>query len=33
VNRPSQDLDVATENPALMADIATTLHAGLQARG
>ncbi|RSS12119.1 hypothetical protein EF915_22735 [Streptomyces sp. WAC08401] len=33
VNRPSQDLDVATENPAPMADIATTLRAGLKARG
>lgn len=28
VNRPSQDLDVATENPAPMADIAATLRAG-----
>jgi hypothetical protein len=33
VNRPSQDLDVATENPAPMVDIAATLHAGLEARG
>ena len=33
VNRPSQDLDVATENPAPMADIAATLRAGLDARG
>lgn len=33
VNRPSQDLDVATENPAPMADIAATLRVGLQARG
>ncbi|MEU3997001.1 nucleotidyl transferase AbiEii/AbiGii toxin family protein [Streptomyces fungicidicus] len=33
VNRPSQDLDVATENPAPMADIAATLRAGLEARG
>lgn len=33
VNRPSQDLDVATENPAPMADIAATLRAGLKARG
>ncbi|MFJ8193151.1 nucleotidyl transferase AbiEii/AbiGii toxin family protein [Streptomyces sp. NPDC096094] len=31
VNRPSQDLDVATENPAPMADIAATLRAGLHA--
>jgi len=30
VNRPSQDLDVATENPAPMADIAATLRAGLE---
>ncbi|RII17895.1 hypothetical protein DSC45_13405 [Streptomyces sp. YIM 130001] len=29
VNRPSQDLDVATDNPAPMGDIATTLGAGL----
>lgn len=27
VNRPSQDLDVATENPAPMADIAAALRA------
>ncbi len=33
VNRPSQDLDVATENPAPMADIAASLRAGLEARG
>lgn len=33
VNRPSQDLDVATENPAPMADIAATLRTGLEARG
>ncbi|GAA2292095.1 hypothetical protein GCM10010415_75100 [Streptomyces atrovirens] len=33
VNRPSQDLDVATENPAPMADIAATLRVGLEARG
>lgn len=33
VNRPSQDLDAATENPAPMADIAATLRAGLEARG
>ncbi|GHF37697.1 hypothetical protein GCM10010359_45500 [Streptomyces morookaense] len=33
MNRPSQDLDVATENPAPMADIAATLRAGLEARG
>jgi hypothetical protein len=33
VNRPSQDLDVATENPAPMADIAAILRAGLEARG
>ncbi|WP_416969873.1 nucleotidyl transferase AbiEii/AbiGii toxin family protein [Streptomyces sp. 4F14] len=33
VNRPSQDLDVATENPAPMADIAATLCSGLTARG
>ncbi|MFE6761717.1 nucleotidyl transferase AbiEii/AbiGii toxin family protein [Streptomyces sp. NPDC057689] len=33
VSRPSQDLDVATENPAPMADIAATLRAGLEARG
>jgi hypothetical protein len=32
VNRPSQDLDVATENPAPMADIAAALRAGLEAR-
>ncbi len=33
VNHPSQDLDVATENPAPMADIAVTLRIGLEARG
>ncbi|MFE9724386.1 nucleotidyl transferase AbiEii/AbiGii toxin family protein [Streptomyces sp. NPDC005794] len=33
VTRPSQDLDVATENPAPMADIAAALRAGLEARG
>lgn len=33
VNRPSQDLDVATENPAPMADIAAALRGGLEARG
>ena len=33
VNRPSQDLDVATENPAPMADIAAILRVGLEARG
>lgn len=33
VSRPSQDLDVATENPAPMADIAATLRAGLESRG
>jgi hypothetical protein len=33
VNRPSQDLDVATENPAPMADIAATLRVGREARG
>ncbi|GEC03601.1 hypothetical protein SSP24_12560 [Streptomyces spinoverrucosus] len=33
VNRPSQDLDVATENPAPMADNAATLRAGLETRG
>jgi hypothetical protein len=33
VNRPSQDLDVATENPAPMADIAAALCRGLGARG
>ncbi|MGW2938756.1 nucleotidyl transferase AbiEii/AbiGii toxin family protein [Streptomyces sp. NPDC055722] len=33
VNRPSQDLDVATENPTPMADIANTLQNGLEARG
>ncbi len=33
VNRPSQDLDVATENPAPMADIADVVRAGLEARG
>lgn len=33
VSRPSQDLDVATENPAPMADIATALSTGLQSRG
>jgi hypothetical protein len=33
VSRPSQDLDVATENPAPMADIAAALHLGLEGRG
>lgn len=33
VNRPSQDPDVATENPAPMADIAAALCSGLTARG
>ncbi|MFF1305877.1 nucleotidyl transferase AbiEii/AbiGii toxin family protein [Streptomyces sp. NPDC058307] len=33
VDRPSQDLDVATENPAPMADIAGVVRAGLEARG
>lgn len=33
VNRPSQDLDVATQNPAPMDDIAATLRSGLEARG
>ncbi|MFC9271318.1 nucleotidyl transferase AbiEii/AbiGii toxin family protein [Streptomyces zhihengii] len=33
VNRPSQDLDVATENPAPMTDIAAALRAGLEGRG
>ncbi|MGW1364808.1 nucleotidyl transferase AbiEii/AbiGii toxin family protein [Streptomyces chartreusis] len=33
VNRPSQDLDVATENPAPMTDIAATLRSGLENRG
>ncbi|WP_152769375.1 nucleotidyl transferase AbiEii/AbiGii toxin family protein [Streptomyces spongiae] len=33
VSRPSQDLDVATENPAPMDDIAATLRDGLEARG
>ncbi|MFE7623836.1 nucleotidyl transferase AbiEii/AbiGii toxin family protein [Streptomyces sp. NPDC057509] len=33
VSRPSQDLDVATENPAPMAAIAATLCAGLESRG
>ncbi|QEV37522.1 hypothetical protein CP978_02245 [Streptomyces nodosus] len=33
VNRPSQDLDVATENPAPMTDIAAVVRAGLEARG
>lgn len=33
INRPSQDLDVATENPAPMADIAATLRTGLEAHG
>ncbi|MGC0407399.1 hypothetical protein RKD31_000642 [Streptomyces sp. SAI-163] len=32
-NRPSQDLDVATENPAPMAGIAATLRVSLEARG
>lgn len=33
VARPSQGLDVATENPAPMTGIATTLRAGLEQRG
>ncbi|MFI9825260.1 nucleotidyl transferase AbiEii/AbiGii toxin family protein [Streptomyces sp. NPDC052013] len=33
VNRPSQDLDLATQSPVPMADIAATLRAGLEARG
>ncbi|MGW6016292.1 nucleotidyl transferase AbiEii/AbiGii toxin family protein [Streptomyces sp. NPDC055210] len=33
VSRPSQDLDVATENPAPMADIAATVRDGLAERG
>ncbi|NUP24643.1 MAG: nucleotidyl transferase AbiEii/AbiGii toxin family protein [Streptomyces sp.] len=33
ISRPSQDLDVATENPAPMANIAAALRSGLQARG
>lgn len=33
INRPSQDLDVVTENPAPMANIAATLRVGLEARG
>lgn len=33
VNRPSQDLDVATENPAPMTEIAATLRAALESRG
>ncbi|WP_233256981.1 nucleotidyl transferase AbiEii/AbiGii toxin family protein [Promicromonospora sp. AC04] len=33
VSRPSQDLDVATENPAPMTDIADALRAGLEQRG
>ncbi|WSG20142.1 nucleotidyl transferase AbiEii/AbiGii toxin family protein [Streptomyces europaeiscabiei] len=33
VNRPSQDLDIAAESPAPMADIAATLRAGLERRG
>ncbi|WP_148590894.1 nucleotidyl transferase AbiEii/AbiGii toxin family protein [Streptomyces sp. WAC01526] len=33
VNRLSQDLDVATENPAPMADIASALQQGLSERG
>ncbi|AWW43205.1 hypothetical protein ADL00_41520 [Streptomyces sp. AS58] len=33
VDRPSQDLDVATESPEPMSDIAATLRAGLEARG
>jgi len=33
VNRPSQDLDVATENPAPMADIAAALRTGLEILG
>lgn len=33
VNRPSQDLDVATQSPEPMADIAVTLRTGLEAQG
>ncbi|MEU1622945.1 nucleotidyl transferase AbiEii/AbiGii toxin family protein [Streptomyces sp. NPDC005722] len=33
VNRPSQDLDVATQSPEPMSDIAVTLRAGLEAQG
>ena len=33
VSRPSQDLDVATENPAPMADIAAAVRDGLAERG
>jgi hypothetical protein len=33
VNRPRQDLDVATENPAPTTDIAATLRSGVEARG
>ncbi|MFI6037467.1 nucleotidyl transferase AbiEii/AbiGii toxin family protein [Streptomyces sp. NPDC051315] len=33
VERVSQDVDVATENPADMEDIAATVRAGLEARG
>ncbi|MFD8740778.1 nucleotidyl transferase AbiEii/AbiGii toxin family protein [Streptomyces sp. NPDC059618] len=33
VSRPSQDLDVATENPTPMTDIAATLQRGLEERG
>ncbi|MEW1699391.1 MULTISPECIES: nucleotidyl transferase AbiEii/AbiGii toxin family protein [unclassified Streptomyces] len=33
VNRLSQDLDVATENPAPMTDIVTSLETGLSSRG
>lgn len=33
VNRSSQDLDVATENPALTAGTAATPRVGLEARG
>jgi hypothetical protein len=33
VNRSSQDLDDAIENPAPMADMAATLRAGLECRG
>ncbi len=33
VDRPSQDLDVATASPVPMTDVATTLRDGLEARG
>ncbi|CAL9315798.1 hypothetical protein SUDANB91_05412 [Streptomyces sp. SudanB91_2054] len=33
MNRPSQDLEVATENPVPIADIAATLRSVLEARG